>query len=96
MMYDDDAATTSSSDRIIHDKSFMEFRGKQADTSYWPYCRRRNLYLGPSQIDIYMNEMDPFWLHNSIIAYDPVSVVKFDTFLEVLVVGTNGWIRVLE
>ena len=39
--------------------------------------------------------MDPFWLHNSIIAYDPVSVVKFDTFLEVLVVGTNnGWIRV--
>ena len=39
--------------------------------------------------------MDPFQLYNSIFVYDPVAILKFDTFLEILVVGTNnGWIRV--
>ena len=41
--------------------------------------------------------MEPFQLYNSLFVYDPVAVVKFDTFLEVLVVGTNnGWIRVFS
>ena len=29
--------------------------------------------------------MDPFQLYNSILVYDPVAILKFDTFLEILV-----------
>ena len=92
-MDDDDAATTSSSDntrQIIHGVPRKTSRAQAiGHIAVEEICT-----LTLSDRHIYVNEMDPFWLYNSIVAYDPISVVKFDTFLEVLVVGTNDWIRV--